>query len=213
MDQRVALRYFFSKDLKQLRQYYRLRKLIYAADLGLDIDPVADMYDPMSEILTVYNRHRCVGGVRLTICNKGEDHLLPMESDDFKLRELLPDLELEHANYAEISKLILLPEYRDGEITQRIYKDINRKCRQLGVQYLFAITPYIQARRYLLSSKLLGFNIKMADIKIPYEQKDKYGGLAECLLILSQEPSQLAIITAKSHNKLASVTSINSINS
>lgn len=197
MSQKISLRYTFTQDEKQRRQYYRLRKLIYATDLGLDIPPVADIYDPFSYTLTVFDRHRCVGGVRITVQDPYSRLMLPMEMDQFRLEHLLPDLELHKSTYAEISRLILLPEYRDGEVTKRIYREVNRKCRQLGVNYLFAITPYIQARRYLLSSKQLGFNIKMADVAIPEVQKLRYGGLAECLLILSQEPSQLFIITEK----------------
>lgn len=206
MSHKSSLKYIFSKDTKQLTQYHRLRKIIYATDLGLDVAPIADDFDPVSHTLTVINRQRCVGGVRLTLHHHSPAKMLPMETEYFQLRYLLPELSLETSVYAEISRLILLPEFRDGEVTKRMYKEINRKCRQLGVNYLFAITPYAQARRYMLSSKQLGFSIKMADVKIPEEQQERYGGLAECLLVLSQEPSQLVILPAKPSRNLATIT-------
>lgn len=208
MDKKTPLKYRFTQDAKQLQQYHRLRKLIYATDLGLDISPKPDRFDPESHTLVVLNRHRCAGGVRITVCNAHSNRALPMETEDFQLRHLLPELHLEQCTYAEISRLILLNDYRDGEVTRKIYKEINRKCRQLDVQYLFAITPYIQARRYMLSSRQLGFNITMADLKIPDAQKARYGGMAECLLILSQKPDQLAAVPVKPIRDTASITFI-----
>ena len=181
-----SLQYSFTDDKKKLRQYQRLRKLIYDTDLGLSLDHLEDPFDAISHTLVVQAHQRCVGGVRLTLSTPEAQQFLPMESDGFYLQDVMPTLPLNHVNYAELSKLILLPGYRNGKVTERIYKHIHRKCRMLNIKYLFAITPRIQARRYLLSSKKLGFNIRIANNPIPTDVNNKYGGLAECLVILEQ---------------------------
>lgn len=181
-----TLDYTFTRDEKQLRQYYRLRKIIYAKDLKFQLKTLSDAYDEVSDVLVVRNRNRCVGGVRLTIAAQNQDMVLPLEEVNFRLHDLFPELHLHSTVYAELSRLILLPEYRDGNITEKIYRRIYVKCRQHGVKYLFAITPRVQARRYVLDAKRMGFSATIADIPIPPAQREKYSGLADCLVIMEQ---------------------------
>lgn len=182
------LRYIFAKDEKNLRQYYRLRKIIYNMELGIDLNEGSDEYDPISEVMVVKNKEQCVGGARITIHYPNSNTKLPMESDDFRLKDILSDLNLDNYAYAEFSRLILMPKYRDNKISQRIYKSLNRKARQLGVRYIFVITDKIHARRYILSYRKLGFKIKILDnVIIPNEIKDKYSNIVQCILMLDIE--------------------------
>lgn len=198
-----TLNYIFTNEEKQRRQYYRLRKLIYASDLGFYLEALEDTHDKHSEVLAVMHQNRCVGGVRLTSVKALGATLLPMEDEGFRLKTLFPELGVPSVVYGELSRLILLPEFRNGKVAEKIYRRVYQKCRQLGMTYLFAITPRVQARRYLLDAKQMGFAARIADMTIPAYKKEAYSGLAECLVVL-EETKRLSLAQPQGESQVVS---------
>jgi hypothetical protein len=183
MDEKLI--YEFSKNEKLLRQYYRLRKIIYDIELGISIPLHNDYFDSISETLIVRNKQKCIGGVRVTVCEPNSNIMLPTEDDEFRLEELLPELNLHSNTYAEFSRLALLPDYRDTTVTDAMYKHLNRKAKQRGVRYVFVITDLLHARLYMRSYRRLGFKVRlMSHINIPISIKLKYDNVVECIIML-----------------------------
>lgn len=199
-----TLNYIFTNEEKQRRQYYRLRKLIYASDLGFYLEALEDAHDKHSEVLAVLHQNRCVGGVRLTSVRTSGTTMLPMEDEGFRLKTLFPELGAPSVVYGELSRLVLLPEFRNGRVAEKIYRRVYQKCRQLGMTYLFAITPRIQARRYLLNAKQMGFAARISDTVIPTYKKEAYSGLAECLVVL-EETKRLPILHPQGKSQVVSL--------
>jgi len=175
------LSYDFTINRESLKQYFKLRKQIYAKELGITI-PEKDEFDLISHICIVKKKHFVIGGARITICEPTSMNILPMEENDFMLKDILPHLSLHNVVYAEYSKLALLPSYRNAEISKNLYEKLNQKSLQLGVRYIFAITPLSQARRYSLTYTQLGYTSHiLKNIDIPERIMKKYHDLAECI--------------------------------
>ena len=186
MEERLT--YEFTKDAKFLRQYYRLRKIIYDVDLGINISIDQDCHDLHSETLIVRKKQKCIGGVRLTVCTPNSQVMLPTENDEFILEELLPEFDLQNNTYAEFSRLVLINDYRNNKVSELMYKQLNRKAKQLGVKYIFVITDRLHARLYLRSYRKLGFDVKILSTAIPCSVKAKYDNVVECIIMLDLTP-------------------------
>jgi hypothetical protein len=186
MEERLT--YEFTNDAKFLRQYYRLRKIIYDIDLGINIPLHQDCYDNISETLIVRKKQRCLGGVRLTVCTPTNPIMLPTENEEFCLERLLPEFDLQNNTYAEFSRLVLMPDYRNNKVSDLMYKQLNRKAKQLGVKYIFVITDRLHARLYLRSYKKIGFEVKILNIAIPDSVREKYDNVVECIIMLDLTP-------------------------
>ena len=101
----------------------------------------------------------------------------------------VPELELDKHTYAEYSKLILLPEYRSGNVSQRMYQHLNCKARQQGVRYVFVIANRLHARLYINSYRKLGYHVTMLkNVVIPARVNAQYNGVAECIIMLDMQP-------------------------
>lgn len=188
----------FTTNKKYLRQYYRLRKMIYEIDLGIPLSSFSDSFDSISHTLVVRLKEKCVGGCRLTVCEAGSNRLLPSESEEFRLKNLAPELELDKYSYAEYSRLILLPDYRDGKVSEKIYKQLNRKARQLGVRYVFVIAQKSHARLYISSYRRLGYKVKMlSNVNIPKNINDRYNGVAECIIMMDMSSRYQTAVAAQ----------------
>lgn len=161
-DQASIIKYEFTKDEDLLEQYYKLRGKMYAIELGLDDFPcVKDEYDDDSDILVIREGSKVLGGVRITMVNEGE-RLMPMESEDYKINDLIPELGLNDVTYGEFSRLAILPEYRKENL-ETIIGMIGNMGRKHNAKYLFAIAPLAQARMYRMYRKNFGFDLEIRE--------------------------------------------------
>ncbi len=198
---RQKLTYQFTTNPKFLRQYYRLRKIIYNVDLGISIPDYKDHIDSISETLVVRKKQKCVGGCRLTICTPNSRNILPFENEDFRLYNLLPHLNLKKNSYAEFSRLVLLSEYRNSKIAEKMYAALNKKAKQHGIRYIFVITDKVHARRYMRSYRKLGYNVEIiSSVDIPESVRSKYSGIVECLIMLDLKPERNFVFQEKMSN-------------
>ena len=71
----------------------------------------------------------CIGGCRLIIREADETFALPMETPDFKLRDVFPNLPLRKLRHGEISRFAVMDDDDDKiEIMLAISKLIIEKC-------------------------------------------------------------------------------------
>ena len=147
----------FTTDKALLHQYYRLRDQFFGRDLGhSDGSGGADIHDKISEILVARRGNVLIGACRLTVREGDESFLLPMETDDFKLRELFPNLPLHRERHAAISKFAVLEEHRQQDILQGLCKIMFDKVIASDTHYIFVRTTRILARNWRMIANSFG---------------------------------------------------------
>ena len=103
-----------------------------------------DVHDKISHILIARRGKLCIGGCRLTTREADEDFLLPMENQDFKLRDVFPNLPLKKIRHGEISRFAILDDDEDKlEIMLALSQLIIEKCigSDLGFAFLKSNLP------------------------------------------------------------------------
>lgn len=179
------IKLYFTKDEGLLQQYYKLRGDMYALELGLDDFPrTKDEFDDHSDILVLEKDGEVVGGVRITMKYPKSKILLPMESSNFNLEKLLPELGLPDVVYGEFSRLALLPEYRKPFLKE-IIGNIGHKGREHNARFLFAIAPLTQGRMYRKYENIFGFCLEVRE-DLGQSQVAKKWGLHMPLLIFRE---------------------------
>lgn len=147
----------FTTDKALLHQYYRLRDQFFGRDLEhSDGSGGADIHDKISEILVARRGNVLIGACRLTIREGDESFLLPMETDDFKLRDVFPNLPLENERHAAISKFAILEEHRQHDILQGLCKIMYDKVIATDTRYIFVRTTRILARNWRMIANSFG---------------------------------------------------------
>lgn len=176
------LTYQFDNSNDQLQGYYNLRQEVFTEYWKLkSFKGGADQYDKMSHTLTIYEGQKCVGGARLIIRNPEDDFLLPMETKSFQLKNTLKDVNFRAQPVAELSRLALLPEYRNGEISKNIYRKIIERAKKYNVGYIFTVCHITQARKSRMLCKDLDIEVSIRkNIIVP--QLDTYEGVKMNLL-------------------------------
>jgi hypothetical protein len=183
------LTYRFTKDEKILRQFYRVRKIAYDLELGINIPLIYDDFDNSSETLIAIKDGECVGGIRLTVSTPTSYMMLPAEDEEFHLAELLPELDLHNNPYAEFSRLVLLPQWRGSTISPSVYRQLSRKARQQGVRYVFILTDRHHATLYMRSQRTMHYGVKILnEIRIPESVKERHDNLVDCLVMIDLTP-------------------------
>lgn len=149
----------FTTDKAMLHQYYRLRDQFFGRDLEhSDGSGGADIHDKISEILIARRGNLLVGACRLTIREGDESFLLPMETDDFKLRDAFPNLPLDKERHASISKFAILEEHRQLDILQGLCKLMYDRVIATDTRYIFVRTTRILARNWRMIANSFGAN-------------------------------------------------------
>lgn len=145
----------FTTDKAMLHQYYLLRNQMIGkyADAPILTD---DVYDKISEILVARRGKAVIGGCRLTIREGDESFPLPMEHQNFQLRNEFSDLPLNREKHGIISKFVILEEHRGYEILYGLSKIMFDKVVSLDTRYIFSCTSYLLARNWRKIANLLG---------------------------------------------------------
>lgn len=173
--------YEFTRDPGLLHQYYQLRGEEYYRSWGeTNYTHGPDEYDAKAHILIIRHGNQCVGGVRLIVKTPRSKGLLPVESDDFRLSELLPELNLDNCKYGEYSGFVMLPEFRDGY--RDLFLQLYRKGRAIGLKYGFSAATLAQARMYRSISNYAGLDFTMLSDLNPVH-KEVYSGQKMCLVM------------------------------
>lgn len=133
-------------------------------------------YNSKSHILVVRRGNLCIGGGRLSIRTPRKTDPLPLELDGFKLEDALPELKHKQMRYGEFSRLVLLPEFRDGDTTLMMWRHFYRKCVALNLDVVFAAAPLPNLRSYRKNTTMIGIKESQIhmDIDIPLYPSHEY---------------------------------------
>ncbi len=130
--------YEFTNDRALLHQYYHIREIMYRKTANAHRMGDEDVYDKLGHILIARRGKLCIGGCRLIIREADEDFMLPMESSDFKLRNVFPNLPLKKLRHGEISRFAIMDDDDDKmEIMLAISQLIIEKCISSDLGYVF----------------------------------------------------------------------------
>lgn len=157
----------FTRDPALIHQYYR----IYNQECRIvpEFLEAEQELNRISHILVVRQGKVVVGGGRLFVTSPRKNKELPLELEDFRLADHFPELTERQMTYGEISRLVVLPDFRGEEMLRDIIVNMHRKCVAQGVDVLFAAAPLINVRSYRKISKSIGIKEVgiRTDIEIP----------------------------------------------
>lgn len=163
--------YEFTQDRGLLHQYYHLREVMYRKMFETDkFKGEEDTHDKLSYILVARRGRLCLGGCRLTVREGDEMWPLPMESENFKVRELFPMLSLLNERHGEISRFAIMEDCgNENEIFYGLCKLMYEKVIELRVHYLFAKSTYTLARNWRLIANKFGVRTTKIcnELKVP----------------------------------------------
>ena len=179
-DQRFTFE--FTHDEALLQEYFKIREKVYVETFDIkDFSTHDDGYDNQNytDILVVKCNDQVVGGSRLTFHYPDTDTKLPMEHDDFLLATIFPDWHLRKRCYVEVTRMVVLPEYRKSRdigswmIGWQVARAIHK-----GADNLFSVTPAIQGRNNRWHFQRLGYEMQTSDVEVPdteaYDGKKMY---------------------------------------
>jgi GNAT superfamily N-acetyltransferase len=163
----APLTYECTTDMQYLRQYFFIREYAYRVDLQLKhFSGQEDEIDKYSHQLVVRKGHFCIGGARLTVSSPDNRVLLPLETEAFRITDMLP--ELQPVRFCELGRLAILPEYRQQGCLENLFKYAADIARDLGCSYMMGISAPITARRFASVYRQLGYESRIcADIATP----------------------------------------------
>jgi len=196
--------YEFTNDPGLLHQYYRLREDMFISVWGLkNFSGEKEHFDDLSHIMVARQGLQCIAGGRLTISTPFNHQAMPMEKDDFKLKELMPDLNLAQRSYGEFSRLAILPEFRAGLVFPEIARRFIRRAIAEGVEYACNIAPQPLARSYRQAVQMFGleWNVRH-DVVVP--DREEYEGIKMVLSVMDlRHFAKKPVIGAEQAEKLA----------
>lgn len=165
---REDLVFEFTRDPALLHQYYRIYEKECRVITHIPGFREAEKeYNRKGHIVVARIGNLCIGGARLSVRTPRQTKPLPMEMNGFNLHKHFPQLEQKQMRYGELSRLVLLPEFRDGDIARRMFVHLYRKAAALGLDIGFAAAPLLNIRAYRLSFMALG--LRESDIHFDIE--------------------------------------------
>jgi hypothetical protein len=146
--------FFIASGPEEYRQYFKLRAIEYERVFGFDGAwlETEDADDRAGAILVCADSTgRIVAGARMNICTPSAPVRLPMEIDGFALQVRLPGMQLQHRNYAEVSRLAVAEEHQNGVLLLQLLDALHEFARSQAVPLVFSICPGPQARLYRIA--------------------------------------------------------------
>jgi len=158
--------YECTTNMQYLRQYYFIREYAYRLDLQLkNFSGVEDEIDQYSHFIIARKGHFCIGGARLTISPVSNRVRLPLEYDEFKIINVLP--ELQTTNFCELGRTAILPDYRSADILDNIFKLSAEIARKFDCTHMMGVSPPAVARRFKASYQHLGYKTEIREDILP----------------------------------------------
>ncbi len=175
--------YEFTTDKNLLNQYYEIREACYKKDWGLKVfSGVEDSHDRHGDILIVREGEKVVGGGRVVFrYSNSPENRLPLETEDFLLHELLPEIGSERIMIGEIGRIAVSHEYRGGKLS-KIGLYLFAKAQSYACRYLTMVTPVRQALTYRKLGKRLGADIRIIE-NVPVAEHPYHNNIEMKLLV------------------------------
>lgn len=195
--------YEFTDDKALLHQYFVLREKMLGTDKFLPKNTLPqDIHDKISNILIARRGKLCIGGARLTIREGDETFPLPMETDEFKLRELFPHLPLDKVKHAVGSKFAILDNEKNHEILYALCKIMYEKVVAEGVEYYFVrATNLALARNWRLIFNTMRPNSTRICNEIDVPDSPMFPGAKQYLVFSNLSGTEENMNTDNNHNK------------
>lgn len=180
--------YEFTRDLGYLHQYYRLREEMFIRIWGLEhFSGAKDDYDDHSEIVIARIGNLVIGGCRMTFSSPGNRKPLPMEKEDFILRDKLPALFANNRTIVEISRLAILPEYQNSMVMLEICRDMLKLAVEKRAAYGISVAPLALARNYRKVMFMFGLEWEIQR-KVNLPDREEYEGIKMALSVMDLSP-------------------------
>ena len=179
----IELTYEFTKDPALLQQYYIIRESCYKEVWGLKVFSGAeDSHDRCGDILIVREGEKVVGGGRVVVrYSNSPEKRLPMETDEYLLHELLPEIGSDRVVIGEIGRIAISHEYRGNKLSQ-IGLYLFAKAQSYSCRYLTIAAPLKQALKYRKLGKSLGADIKIIE-NVPVVEHPYHNNIEMKLLV------------------------------
>lgn len=164
----VALTCEITRDPGYLHQYFLLR----SDTLPKWMPPIAnsDMQDEDSEIMVARLGNHVIAGARLTFSMPTHRRPLPMETLGFGMERVVQDLSVSRLRYAEISRLVMLPEFEGSAHAIEFVRHIIKYCTTKKVSVAFSLLPLPVAERCKKALALFGLNWSLrSDMMAPQD--------------------------------------------
>lgn len=199
MEEGIKYDFFHQQtDHHLVQEYFSLRDKAFKEQWNLrHFSGDEDKYDNDSIIIIAHKNGVCLGGARMIIHEIDSELLLPVETDNFRLINTFPELKLNRNKYAELSRIAMINEYRNGRHSTEMYRQlIAVKARSLNINYLFCITKMQLARASRMNLKKIGlpFEIK-TEVKVPdlptYEGHQMFLSLIDLTKVSTTEYQEL----------------------
>lgn len=169
--------YEVTKDAGMIHQYCVLREEMFRRIWSLEhFSAERDAVDDNSDIMIARQGRQCIGGGRATYSTVQKRQRLPLESDDFTLANVLPELRLNACNYYEVTRVAVLPEFaKDNVVLELIGRILSRSIGERA-SYCFFISPMTMTRTHRRVVNRLGYTLTTRqDIEIP--DREEYEGI------------------------------------
>lgn len=112
-----------SPTTHEMEQLYSLRQQSYLESLNIKTERT-DNWDKFAHRFLVKQEGTVIGGARLTISST--NYLLPVEDEQIDLPKYFSLGEL--GTYGELTQFVAHPNFRTGDVSLTIFKEIERFC-------------------------------------------------------------------------------------
>lgn len=169
--------YTFSRQSYDLKEYANLVLEHYKKDLKLDLSK-HQMSDDLHKIdfnehvLIVKDGDRVIGGSKLIFTHQNNPLRLPLESDSFRVKDILPD-NFGSYSYCELARLVLHPSYRSKEHLTKVVNKLADFAVQRRCGMFVLMAPPLNAILYRRVCKTLNLPMQIRN-DIEVEQKAAY---------------------------------------
>ncbi len=159
-----------TKKREYLDQFKILLRELYTSDSrmkGFCEDPDTDnshYSDPDNHVVLAIKGERVIGGICIRISTPEypirldmEDDILPLVGkESFSIQDLFPQLDLANYAYAECNRIVLHPDFRDGDLLDDLVASLVGLCDRYHVRHLFAISDLVRLRSYRKAIRKVG---------------------------------------------------------
>lgn len=150
-------------------QYLVLREECFRKELGISgFSQSLDRYDLSGYLLLVIADGVCVGGVRLNEATIGGSDTLPLESDNFMLNQIFPELNQLGTRYAQWTRLAVHEAYRSTSVLSQFAAAMSELSVKRDHHYCFNISGAARARFYRKLYRLQGIHCEIRrEVEVP----------------------------------------------
>ncbi|PCJ36046.1 MAG: hypothetical protein COA99_13430 [Moraxellaceae bacterium] len=174
----ASLQIKFTESPSDLEAYYQLVETVYKRDLNVDLSEYRIGSSDNTYCLVAKHKGTVVGGLLGVVISPESENLLPLESDTFRLRDVLPEYCQGVRKYAELTRIVVDPCFRIGDhIVYELLSMFVELAVRKNIDTYFSLSPLTLCRTYRRVGRRLGVEIvPRTDInypaKSPYKEND-----------------------------------------